>query len=70
MIYSEYHSWNVVFGGEAVRISVANERGEEFYCLLPFSEGREFRALRKKALDVLGEAIESGMQAGEIRWRS
>lgn len=66
--YQELISWSPIFGGDAARISMVNERNEEFFVLLPFTEGRAFTALRKKALDVLSEAIEGGLEAGEYRW--
>lgn len=69
MRYQQFISWSPTFGGECARISMANERGEEYYALLPFTEGREFTALRKRAVEVLTEAMEAGIEAGEIRWR-
>ena len=48
---------------------MVNARGEEYFCLLAHSEGRAYTALRKRALEALSEAIEMGLEAGEIRWR-
>lgn len=67
--YAEFVTWSPILGGECARISMVNGQGEEYYCLLPFEEGRAFVELRKKALDVLGRAIEADMGAGEYRWR-
>lgn len=67
--YSEFISWSPVFGGECARVSMVNERGEEYFCLLAHTEGRGYTALRKRALEALTEAIEMGIEAGEIRWR-
>lgn len=66
--YQEHIAWSPVFGGDCARVSMVNERGEEFYCLLPFTEGRAFTTLRNKALDVLTEAIEGDLESGEYRW--
>ena len=69
MYYSEFTTWSPVFGCDVSRVSMVNEHGEEYFCLLPVSEGRAFVELKKRAVDVLTEAIEAGMEAGEYRWR-
>lgn len=71
MIYSTFTAYSPIFDCETTRLSMVNERGEEFWCMLPNrTEGRAWRALKKEAVEVLTEAIKSGLEAGEIRWRT
>jgi hypothetical protein len=68
--YQELVTWSPTFGGECARISMVDERGSEYFSLLPYSDDRAYRALRKRAIEVLSEAIDSDMGAGEYRWRT
>lgn len=68
--YSEFTTYSPLTDSDVVRLSMVDDQGAEFYCLLPQRvEGKAWRKLKAEALDVLSEAIESGMGAGEIRWR-
>ena len=68
--YSQFTCWSPVYDCEVARISVVNERNEEYYANIPNAAGSGFVALRKKAVAKLNEAIELGIEPGEIRWRS
>lgn len=68
MTYQQIISWSPVFGGECARVSMVNERNEEFFCLLPFTDDKAYRLTRDKAIRVLSEAIGAGEPAGEYRW--
>ena len=67
--YQQLISWSPMFGGECARVSIVDEHGGEYYALLPFTEGRAFNTLRARALEALSEAVASGLEPGEIRWR-
>jgi hypothetical protein len=65
LAYAEFPHWNAILGCKAVRLSVADERGQEFFMLVPKPD-REWREEKAKLLDLIAEAIESGCQPGEV----
>jgi hypothetical protein len=65
----EFHFWSPLMGRDAVRLSMANERGEEYFALVPDLDGPAWRKLKQEAWEALSEAIEADMKPGEIRWR-
>lgn len=65
---SEYQYWSPIFGAEAVRLSMTDDQGQEYFCLLRHEDAGWSRR-RKEAADKLREAIELELPAGEIRWR-
>jgi hypothetical protein len=69
MIVNEFTAYSPTFDCELTRLSMTDELGQEFFTLLPRAEGSKWRKLRAEALEVLSEAIESGLAPGEIRWR-
>lgn len=68
MILSSFTYWSTSHGAEVVRLSAADELGQEFYTFLPSTMGTTGRALRRKAADALSQAIDLGLEPGEIRW--
>ena len=69
MIYQELTYWSPIYGAECSRISVVDANGSEFFAMLPKTDGRAYTTLRQKAVEKLSEAIEMGIEPGEIRWR-
>lgn len=66
MTVNEYAHWNVLMDCNAVRLSVFDDRGAEFFMLLERDKPR-WRDRRREALDAIGEAIEIGCEPGEVR---
>jgi hypothetical protein len=64
-VYSEHRHWNVVLGCKAARLSMADDNGREFFMLIPVPQ-RGWRDARNKALGVIQEAMEMGLQPGEV----
>jgi hypothetical protein len=67
---SSFSYWSTTHGAEVTRFSMADDLGQEFYAFVPSTEGATARRLRDKAADALEQAIERGLEPGEIRWRS
>ena len=61
-----------MFGGKAVRLSVADERGQEYFMIVPkpdrgWLDRDGVAGERSRCLDMIAEAIESGLPPGEVR---
>jgi len=63
--FSEMTHWNPLLGCKAVRLSVGDERGGEFFMLVAKPD-RGWREERARLLDLIQEAIDSGCQPGEV----
>ena len=69
MIYREQHFWSPTLGLDAVRLSIGDGRGGEFFVIVPREDaGKRWRERREQLLDALGEAIERGDEPGEVRY--
>lgn len=66
--YREWVHWNVTLGEKAVRLSVADHLGREYFIISPYAspDGRRWRERRDEALDVIAEAIGAGNEPGEV----
>jgi hypothetical protein len=69
MPLSEFSYWSPTHGAEVTRLSMADDRGQEFYAFVPAIEGSPSRRVRERATDALQQAIERGLKPGEIRWK-
>ncbi len=65
LAYQEFVHWNIQLGGKAVRLSVADERGSEYYMIVP-RPSRNWPAIRNNLLGWIGQAIEEGCQPGQV----
>lgn len=64
----EFRSYSPVLDTEVIRLSVADERGGEFFVVLPCpSQGRSLRKAKLAALENIHEAIAIGLEPGEVR---
>lgn len=53
---------------DVLRLSVADERGGEFFVLMPCpSQGKSLREAKRAALENIHEAIAIGLDPGEVR---
>lgn len=50
-----------------VRISMSNERGGEYFVMIPADDGKSYRAQRETALIMIEQAIQAGLEPGEVR---
>jgi hypothetical protein len=69
MRYCEFDFWSPLLGAAASRISMVDADNREFFCIIERPDGREFTALRKKAVEALEMAIEAGAEPGEFGFR-
>jgi hypothetical protein len=65
-VYSEFRHWSPVMGCAAVRLSMADDRGAEFFMMLPVKGDRPYRERRDEALATIMEAIRLGCEPGEV----
>jgi hypothetical protein len=65
---AEYRYWSPVLGCEAARISGFDDRGGEFFMIIPVDEaGKKYRHARQSAAEAIGQAISLGLHPGEVR---
>lgn len=75
MSLNEYHYWSPTLGCDAVRLSMTDDWGGEYFAILPADEGRGWRARRQEAVDKLLKAMTPedeggyGLEPGQIAWR-
>ncbi len=64
--YSERKRFSVVAGGEIARISMFNERGHEYFRIVPI-EAPGYRERVATALELIEEAMAQGCDPGQVR---
>ena len=64
---SEYRYWSPVHGAEVSRVSMFNASGHEFWMELPCEDGRAYRAALRDAAEAIDQAINEGLEPGEVR---
>lgn len=65
--YKEFSSYSPLLDCEAVRLSVTDAHGGEFFKIIPAQDGKSWRLAREKALCQIVDAIDAGDQPGEVR---
>ena len=66
-VYHEFRSYSPIHDCEVGRISVFNERGSEFYMLVPVESPRKYRHARQAALDAIQEAMDRHLEPGQVK---
>ena len=64
--YVEFRMWSPALGCDAVRLSMANDRGDEYYMVVPYEHGKVWRERKHRLLDLIDSAIEQGLEPGEV----
>lgn len=64
--YHEFRSYSPLHDCEMVRISVFDERGAEYFQIIPASSPKRYRERRDKALDLIDYAISQKMEPGMV----
>lgn len=64
--YSELRFYSVLLDTQAARLSMFNDRHEEYFAVVPVAVGRAWRETKEIALDALVAAIESAAPIGEV----
>ena len=65
-VYREMRFWSPVLGCDAARLSMVDERGGEFWRVVPVSGGKAWREARDRALDAIEDAVARGDEPGEV----
>lgn len=65
--YQEIRSYSPQFDCTVARISIPDDNGQEFFMLVPQRNPRQRRAERYAACEAIQEAIDAGLQPGEVR---
>lgn len=67
-VQSEYHFWSPVLGARAVRLSLFDERGSEFFVVAARPQsGQSYREWRDKNVTRMMAAIRMGREPGEMK---
>ena len=65
--YTEYRYWDVNLDSYAARVSMADDRGMEFYMIVPKENPKRFRSAIAEAVEAIDMAIEQGCAPGRVR---
>jgi hypothetical protein len=65
-VYQEHRRYSVTLGCDAVRLSLVDDRGGEFYRVVPAVRGKKWREERDRVLDEIEDAIAAGCDPGEV----
>ena len=68
-LYRTFEGYSAIHDCVMVRVSVADQHGDEFYQMVPRDEGRRWRQRLNEALENIETAIAQGCQPGEVRAR-
>jgi len=67
--FQEYFFWSPIMDADACRLSMCDAHGREFFCIVPYDDGKAWRARRDEYLGYITQAIDAGLQPGEVRLR-
>lgn len=63
----EYFFWSPLIGSDAIRFSVFDGRGREYFQIRSFDgKGMTLRDLRQQVAERIYEAMENGQDPGEV----
>lgn len=66
-LYREFRFFSAALDADAVRLSMTDDRGQEYYAIVEAAVGRRWRERREAALARIEDAIALGYAPGEIR---
>ena len=69
VIGREFDYWSPILGCDATRYSIPDANGREYYAILRRDDERAYARLRRQAEAAILQAIEMGLQPGEVKWR-
>lgn len=64
--YTEYRAYSPIIDAEMVRLSMYDNRGGEFFALVPAYAPKKWRERRDEVLDAIMDAMEAGDHPGEV----
>lgn len=70
MIGREFDYWSPVLGCDATRYSIPDANGREYYVILSRDDERSYSRRRREAERAILQAIEMGLEPGEVHWKA
>lgn len=67
MQYQEFRAYSPLYDAVMARISMTDDRGQEFYALIPAVSGKPYRTAKAEAIEMIQEAMADGCQPGEVQ---
>jgi hypothetical protein len=64
--YRSMYFWSPITGDYAVRLSMWDRRGAEYFAIVPRVDGKAWKDIRIAALTAIQEAIDEGREPGPI----
>ena len=64
--FQEMRFWSPTLGCDAARLSMTDERGSEYFMIVPREAGARWREKRAEAVEVIERAIHDGVEPGEV----
>jgi hypothetical protein len=64
--YQEFRHYSISRGGDAVRISVPDRDGQEYFAIIDAGYGKDYRERRDRALDRIEDAMARRAEPGEV----
>jgi hypothetical protein len=66
MRFGEYRFFSLILDAPAVRLSIWDANGQEFFAIVEEPARPGYRKLRRNTLDLIADAIEDGREPGEV----
>lgn len=65
--YYEFRFWSPTLGSDALRISLTDDKGSEYFVIIADpGTGKSYRQAKSDALDTLTAAIEQRLPPGQV----
>lgn len=64
--YHEFRQYSPLHDCEMIRLSVFDDRGAEYWMLLPAGFPRKYRERREHALELIDYAIKKKLEPGQV----
>lgn len=66
--YRELRYYSMQHDAEVARLSLADDRGQEYYAVIEVANGQRWRERREAALCAVDDAIVRGDEPGEVKY--
>jgi len=64
--YSQFRFWSPIMNEDAVRLSMCNDRQQEYFSIVAWDKGRRWRDRRAAYLEAVETAIDMKLEPGEV----
>jgi hypothetical protein len=67
MRFAEFRYWSPLHYCNVARLSMVNDKGEEYFCIVPMrGTGKQNKMEKQRALDLIADAIENSAEPGPV----